>query len=821
MELYLSLGSAGPEVLESEQMLSRLGYYVDVNGQFDRYTQRAVSKFQMDRSIPATGIINNVTFEHLKYAVAEYNSRIGQPLSFVPKAIAPPSPAPQEPPVMHQPAPEWSSQPEAHQPAPEWSSQPEAHQPAPEWSSQPEAHQPAPEWSSQPEAHQSAPEWSSQPEAHQPWQEINIPSLMQEGSISGTITRANNYNFCIIAGKEYVVKAAALHDSLKRHTSNFNLFICCMDPIAFSMLGKMNLSNVILIRVEVIEDDRLRYAKSDRKMNEYCWTLKAPLIEFCLTHYGIDSVIYCDGDIYFFSDPKPIFDEWGSHSVFMCRQRDVEWVEQLYGRYQAGLIGFRNDQYGLESLRWWKEKCLEWCYHRAEEGKFGDQKYLDYVPNYFPNIKISDNLGINAAPWNCIYNNDFRIHRQNNELYIENDKLVAYHFACIAIYNENEFDLWSIGEITIGKVIKNEIYIPYLDKLRDIIASVKVNDGYALSQALNHEDPSKAKTYYKYSGFRRKMDQWDQFFNFATIVHQENLIRGLALYHSLKNKIGNFHHWICCMDDYSYHALSRMNLENASLIQMKEVENEELLRVKSSRKLNEYSWTLKAPLCLHILGHYKEIDHIIYCDPEVYFFSDPKPILDEWWKYSIFLCKQRGNYEHEQVQGLFQSSLVGFKREENSITILKWWKDKCLEKCSENYDANDQTFRDQRYLEYIPLIFQNIKLIDHKGINAAPWNVILNNHYSVGVQENKVFIYDNELVSYHFGNMLIYNQDEYDLWQLAPISFDYSIISNIYTPYINTVKEVCKSIHFKTGADVSLLYEHASSKHSAKNYFKF
>ncbi|MCM3339794.1 peptidoglycan-binding protein [Paenibacillus sp. MER TA 81-3] len=821
MELYMSLGSAGPEVLESEQMLSRLGYYVDVNGQFDRYTQRAVSKFQMDRSIPATGIINNVTFEHLKYAVAEYNSRIGQPLSFVPKAIAPPSPAPQEPPVMHQPAPEWSSQPEAHQPAPEWSSQPEAHQSAPEWSSQLEAHQPAPEWSSQPESHQSAPDWSSQPEADQPWREINIPSLMQEGSISGTITRANNYNFCIIAGKEYVVKAAALHDSLKRHTSNFNLFICCMDPIAFSMLGKMNLSNVILIRVEVIEDDRLRYAKSDRKMNEYCWTLKAPLIEFCLTHYGIDSVIYCDGDIYFFSDPKPIFDEWGSHSVFMCRQRDVEWVEQLYGRYQAGLIGFRNDQYGLESLRWWKEKCLEWCYHRAEEGKFGDQKYLDYVPNYFPNIKISDNLGINAAPWNCIYNNDFRIHRQNNELYIENDKLVAYHFACIAIYNENEFDLWSIGEITIGKIIKNEIYVPYLDKLRDIIASVKVNDGYALSQALNHEDPSKAKTYYKYSGFRRKMDQWDQFFNFATIVHQENLIRGLALYHSLKNKIGNFHHWICCMDDYSYHALSRMNLENASLIQMKEVENEELLRVKSSRKRNEYSWTLKAPLCLHILSHYKEIDHIIYCDPEVYFFSDPKPILDEWWKYSIFLCKQRGNYEHEQVQGLFQSSLVGFKREENSITILKWWKDKCLEKCSENYDANDQTFRDQRYLEYIPLIFQNIKLIDHKGINAAPWNVILNNHYSVGVQENKVFIYDNELVSYHFGNMLIYNQDEYDLWQLAPISFDYSIISNIYTPYINTVKEVCKSIHFKTGADVSLLYEHASSKHSAKNYFKF
>ena len=68
----------------------------------------------------------------------------------------------------------------------------------------------------------------------------------------------------------------------------------------------------------------------------------------------------------------------------------------MYGKYQAGLIGFKNDLYGLKSVRWWKNKCIDWCSAEAEEGKFGDQKYLDYIPIYFPKVKISNNLGINA-----------------------------------------------------------------------------------------------------------------------------------------------------------------------------------------------------------------------------------------------------------------------------------------------------------------------------------------------------------------------------------------------------------------------------------------
>lgn len=41
------------------------------------------------------------------------------------------------------------------------------------------------------------------------------------------------------------------------------------------------------------------------------------------------------------------------------------------------LFIFRNNQQGRKVLTWWRKACLEWCYNRFEDGRFGDQKYLD------------------------------------------------------------------------------------------------------------------------------------------------------------------------------------------------------------------------------------------------------------------------------------------------------------------------------------------------------------------------------------------------------------------------------------------------------------
>ncbi|PEB47520.1 glycosyl transferase [Bacillus pseudomycoides] len=634
-------------------------------------------------------------------------------------------------------------------------------------------------------------------------------------------TAESRNHFCTIVGTEYVVKIIALQKSLLKSAQKFTLWICCIDSVAYSILKGMNLINVNLLPVDDVEDENLKEIKKKRKVNEYCWTLKSILIEYLLVNYDLPSVLYCDGDLCFFSDPNTIFEEWGENSIFLCPQRDRDWVEEKYGKYQAGLIGFKNDLYGLKGVRWWKEKCLNWCSAEPDNGRFGDQKYLDFIPIYFPKVKISQNLGINAAPWNCIYNNDYKIYKNQGDVYIETDKLIVYHFACITIFSEKDFDLWSLGEISIPNNILNHIYTPYLELIQFILKGLKEKFGGNIKQLLSAKDINKAQTLYKDSQLRRKMNQSNYSMNYAMIISRERLIQGLTCYYSLESHSENFTIWICCMDDVTYRMLTNLKLKHAILIHVKDIENQELLSMKNERSLQEYCWTLKAPLCLHILNYYSEVDHIVYCDADMYFFTKPNIILDEWWKYSVFLCPQRGTTELENVHGIYQAGLIGFKNDSNSKDILRWWKDKCLEYCKNVYDIEMNRWGDQKYLDYIPNIFSNIKVMTHKGIDAAPWNVILNNSPSITKVEDKIFIDQDELIAFHFGSMQIINTNKFDLWKQESIEMDQSILKYIYIPYIEKIRKTCLLLYNAFGDSLTPLFTRPVDESSIKNYLQY
>ena len=131
-------------------------------------------------------------------------------------------------------------------------------------------------------------------------------------------------SFCTIVSKSYLVRVLALYYSLERHSENFHLWICCMDDEGYLALSTMDLKNASLIHLSAIEDKQMAAAKDTRKINEYCWTLKAAVSRYVLMRCSTDAVIYCDSDMFFFSDPQKVFDEWGEASIFLCPQRDTE-----------------------------------------------------------------------------------------------------------------------------------------------------------------------------------------------------------------------------------------------------------------------------------------------------------------------------------------------------------------------------------------------------------------------------------------------------------------------------------------------------------------
>ncbi len=209
-------------------------------------------------------------------------------------------------------------------------------------------------------------------------------------------------HFCTLYNSNYAAKGLAMYRSLKRVCPAFRLYVFAFDDILADALRKMSLPEVIVISLREFEDEDLLRVKPTRTAGEYCWTCSSSTIYYCLTHFDIDHCTYIDADLYFFSNPQVLIDEMGTDDVLITEHRysTPYKVQEEAGKYCVQFMTFKNTERGLQVLKWWRERCLEWCYNRMEDGKFGDQKYLDDWTTRFYGIHVLQHLGGGVAPWN-------------------------------------------------------------------------------------------------------------------------------------------------------------------------------------------------------------------------------------------------------------------------------------------------------------------------------------------------------------------------------------------------------------------------------------
>ena len=302
------------------------------------------------------------------------------------------------------------------------------------------------------------------------------------------------HNICTLFTQYYLIQGLALYYSLKRHTSRFHLWVLCVDDTIFHLLKKMKLHNVTLIRLETIMDEKLAMIRQERRTHEFCWTIKSSYVTYLLNTYDLPSILYMDADLFFFKDVRHIYKEWGDNSIFLTKLWLGPKWEKKAGRYSSGLIGFKRDKTGINCLRLWQLKCLKWCYDTHINGLWGDQKYLDDWPRFFPRIKISDNKGINAGPWNIK-----RGHMvEGDTTYFANRKLICYHFSGFEMINEAEFELCNRKKLPAKAV---NIYSAYLDEIQKVIARIKSEDDRFM-QSIIRKAPSRFYNYYGSSQIR-------------------------------------------------------------------------------------------------------------------------------------------------------------------------------------------------------------------------------------------------------------------------------------------------------------------------------
>ncbi len=275
-------------------------------------------------------------------------------------------------------------------------------------------------------------------------------------------------NYCTLFDSNYLTRGLALYNSLRRVSQGFRLYIYCFDTLTFQVLDKMNLENVVLVPLDDFETDLLKRVKKERTKGEYCWTCTPHIIRYSLDMFGLSEVTYLDADIYFFSDPSVLFNEFeqSKASVLITAHRYTPRYDRstTYGIYCVQFITFKADENGLLVLQWWQERCLEWCYARCEDGKFGDQRYLDDWTTRFEGVHVLDHLGGGVAPWN-IQQYDVVEGPSVNSI-----PVVFYHFHNILWYENDSFDL---GIYKLGKQVIKFIYEPYLNDLMSQLKKVQ------------------------------------------------------------------------------------------------------------------------------------------------------------------------------------------------------------------------------------------------------------------------------------------------------------------------------------------------------------
>lgn len=260
----------------------------------------------------------------------------------------------------------------------------------------------------------------------------------------------------------FLPQGLALHQSLLRHGGDFTLWTLCMDDQACDVLAKLQLAHLRPLRLSQLVDQRLKDIKLCRSSCEYCWTLTPYSFKFVFdVDPNVQRVTYLDADMWLRQSPAPVFKELdasGKAVLITEHAYSPEYDQaEVSGQYCVQFLTIKRHD-GEAVRQWWEDRCIEWCFARAEDGKFGDQKYLDVWPTMFElDVHVLRDKERFLAPWNVN-----RFPRGN---------AVAYHFHELRLLADKQ--VWLVGGYALPKGVVDHIYKPYLVDMANAVRMLK------------------------------------------------------------------------------------------------------------------------------------------------------------------------------------------------------------------------------------------------------------------------------------------------------------------------------------------------------------
>lgn len=255
----------------------------------------------------------------------------------------------------------------------------------------------------------------------------------------------------------FLPQGLALYHSLLEHGGSFRLWVLCIDRECFRILSALQLDHIYLLSLEELENSQLLVVKTDRTRAEYCWTLTPWSIQWALEADATATrVTYLDADTFFLKPPDSIYRELeGSGKSFLITEHGYSpWHDQTAtsGRFCVQFVPVIRGR-GEIILAWWRDRCLEWCFDRCEDGKFGDQKYIEAISaNFETDVHVIRSDSRFLAPWNA-------------DIFRYSDA-VLYHFQGFRVLSRSSFLLCEA--YSLPQPLLQYVYEPYAALMRSL-----------------------------------------------------------------------------------------------------------------------------------------------------------------------------------------------------------------------------------------------------------------------------------------------------------------------------------------------------------------
>ncbi|MCB9962681.1 MAG: glycosyltransferase [Hyphomonas sp.] len=125
-------------------------------------------------------------------------------------------------------------------------------------------------------------------------------------------------------------------------------------------------------------------------------------------------------------------------------------------------------------------------------------------------------------------------------------------------------------------------------------------------------------------------------------------------------------------------------------------------------------------------------DYVFYFDPDTHAYSDLNMLVDEFGDDEVLItphCSEDAFAESEihynemssLAHGVFNLGFLGLKNTGSGIKVADFWCRRLLRHCADDHGRG--LFTDQKWFNMVPVFFDNVKILKHKGCNTASWNI--------------------------------------------------------------------------------------------------